>query len=82
MKIVKVKNTDTNLEMPAEIRVYTSDLVVVLIKEFKTSKLLRQEMTSKDGINWATSDGLFTCEIAKDMFEYDNSTVLVKVSKK
>lgn len=82
MKIVKVKNTDTNLEIPAEVRVYTPNQVVVLIKEFQTAKLFRQEMTSQDGINWATEDGLYTCEIPKDMFDYDKGTVLVRVAKK
>jgi len=82
MKIVKVKNTDTNVEVPAEIRVYTSKKVSVLIKDFETSKLVAKEMTSIDGINWATSDGLFTCNIPKDMFEQTTGDVLVKISKK
>jgi hypothetical protein len=81
MKIVKVKNTDTNLESPAEIRVYTPNQVVVLIKDFETAKLFSQDMTSVDGINWVTDDGLYTCEIPKDMFEYDKGTVLVRVPK-
>jgi hypothetical protein len=81
MKIVKVKNTDTNLELPAEVRVYTPNQVVVLIKEFETAKLFRQEMTSEDGVNWTTDDGVYTCEIAKDMFEYDKGTILVRVPK-
>jgi hypothetical protein len=82
MKIVKVKNTDTNLEIPAELRIYTPEQVVVLIKEFETAKLIRQEMTSEDGVNWTTSDGAYTCEIAKDSFEYDKGSVLVRVPKK
>ena len=41
MKIVKVKNTDTNLEIPAELRIYTPEQVVVLIKEFETAKLIQ-----------------------------------------
>jgi hypothetical protein len=81
MKIVKVKNTNTNLESPAEIRTYTPDQVVVLIKDFETAKLFSQDMTSEDGINWVTDDGLYTCEIPKDMFEYDKGTVLVRVPK-
>lgn len=82
MKIVKVKNTDTNIEVPAEIRVYTSKKVSVLIKDFETSKLIMKDMTSRDGVNWVTSDGLFTCNIPKDMFEQDAGEVLVKISKK
>jgi hypothetical protein len=82
MKIVKVKNTNTDLESPAEVRVYTPNQVVVLIKEFETAKLFKQEMTSEDGINWITDDGVFTCEIPKDMFDYDTGSVLVKVPKK
>jgi len=82
MKIVKVKNTNTDLESPAEVRVYTPNQVVVLIKEFETAKLFKQEMTSEDGINWVTDDGVFTCEIPKDMFDYDTGSVLVKVPKK
>jgi len=81
MKIVKVKNTDTNLELPAELRVYTPEQVVVLIKEFDTAKLISQEMTSVDGINWTTTGGEYTCEIPKDSFEYDKGTVLVRVAK-
>jgi hypothetical protein len=81
MKIVKVKNTVTNLESPAEIRTYTPTQVVVLIKDFETAKLFSQEMTSEDGINWVTDDGVYTCEIAKDMFEYDKGTILVRVPK-
>jgi hypothetical protein len=79
MKIVKVKHTDTNLELPAELRVYTPEQVVVIIKEFDTAKLITREMTSKDGVNWATSDDEYTCMIPKNEFEY---TVLVKVPKK
>ena len=79
MKIVKVKNTNTNLELPAELRVYTPEQVVVLIKEFDTAKLINREMTSTDGVNWATGDGEYTCEIPKNEFDY---TVLVKVPKK
>jgi hypothetical protein len=79
MKIVKVKNTDTNLEMPAELRVYTPEQVVVLVKQFDTAKLITREMTSNDGVNWVTSDGEYTCTIPKNEFEY---TVLVKVAKK
>jgi ribosomal protein L11 len=82
MKIVKVKNTDTNIEVPAEIRVYTSKKVSVLIKDFETSKLIMKDMTSRDGVNWATSDGLFTCNIPEDMFAKDAGEVLVKISKK
>jgi hypothetical protein len=79
MKIVKVKNTDTNLESPAELRVYTPEQVVVLIKEFETAKLITREMTSNDGVNWATGDGEYTCTIPKNEFDF---TVLVKVPKK
>jgi hypothetical protein len=79
MKIVKVKDTDTNLELPAELRVYTPEQVVVLIKEFETAKLITREMTSNDGVNWATADGAYTCMIPKNEFDY---TVLVKVPKK
>jgi hypothetical protein len=43
MKIVKVKNTDTNLELPAELRVYSPEQVVVLIKEFETAKLIKKD---------------------------------------
>ena len=82
MKIVKVKNTNTNLESPAELRVYTPEQVVVLIKEFDTAKLISQEMISVDGINWTTTGGEYTCEIPKDTFEFDKSSVLVKVPKK
>jgi hypothetical protein len=82
MKTVKVKDTNTNLELPAELRVYTPEQVVVLIKEFDTAKLVRQEMTSEDGINWTTADNAYTCEIAKDTFEFDKGTVLVRVPKK
>jgi hypothetical protein len=38
-------------------------------------------MTSEDGVNWTTDDGVYTCEIAKDMFEYDKGTILVRVPK-
>jgi hypothetical protein len=79
MKIVKVKHTDTNLELPAELRVYTPEQVVVIIKEFDTAKLITREMASKDGVNWASSDDEYTCMIPKNEFEY---TVLVKVPKK
>jgi hypothetical protein len=79
MKIVKVKDTDTNLELPAELRVYTPEQVVVLIKEFETAKLITREMTSNDGVNWATADSAYTCMIPKNEFDY---TVLVKVPKK
>jgi hypothetical protein len=79
MKIVKVKNTNTNLESPAELRVYTPEQVVVLIKEFETAKLISREMTSNDGVNWVTVDGEYTCEIPKNEFDF---TVLVKVPKK
>lgn len=79
MKIVKVKDTNTNLELPAELRVYTPEQVVVLIKEFETAKMISKEMSSQDGINWTTSDGAYTCEIPKNSFEH---TVLVKVPKK
>jgi len=79
MKIVKVKNTNTNLESPAELRVYTPEQVVVIIKEFDTAKLITREMTSNDGVNWATDDGEYTCEIPKNEFDF---TVLVKVPKK
>ncbi len=79
MKIVKVKNTNTNLESPAELRVYTPEQVVVIIKEFDTAKLITREMTSKDGVNWVTGDDEYTCMIPKNAFDY---TVLVKVPKK
>jgi hypothetical protein len=79
MKIVKVKNTNTNLESPAELRVYTPEQVVVLIKEFDTAKLITREMTSTDGVNWVTVDGEYTCDIPKNEFDF---TVLVKVPKK
>jgi hypothetical protein len=82
MKIVKVKDTDTNLELPAELRVYTPEQVVVLIKEFETAKLITREMTSNDGVNWVTADGAYTCEIAKNTFEFDKGSVLVRVPKK
>lgn len=82
MKIVKVKNTDTNIELPAELRVYTTEQVVVLIKDFETAKLISQEMTSNDEVNWTTSDGVYTCEIPKNCFEYDKGSVLVRVPKK
>jgi hypothetical protein len=82
MKIVKVKDTNTNLELPAELRVYTPEQVVVLIKEFETAKLISKEMSSQDGINWTTSDGAYTCEIAKNTFEFDKGSVLVRVPKK
>jgi hypothetical protein len=39
-------------------------------------------MTSEDGINWTTADNAYTCEIAKDTFEFDKGTVLVRVPKK
>lgn len=79
MNIVKVKNTATNLEIPAELRIYTPNQVVVLIKEFETAKLISQELTSTDGVNWVSSDGVYSCEIPKNKFDY---TVLVKVPKK
>ena len=37
---------------------------------------------SEDGINWTTADHAYTCEIAKDTFEFDKGTVLVRVPKK
>jgi hypothetical protein len=80
MKTIKVKN-QSNQSLPAEIRSYSNGVMVVLIKEFETAKLLMVELRSTSGDNWASSNGEYTATISKAEFE-DGGEILVRIPKK
>ena len=80
MKTINLKNQN-NQTLPAEIRSYENGVMVVLVKEFESAKLLMIEMTNTGGDNWSSSDGEYTGTYSSKEFTA-GGTVLVKVPKK
>ena len=80
MKTINLKNRN-NQTLPAEIRSYDNGVLVVLVKEFDSAKLLMIEMTNTSGDNWTSKDGEYTGTYPSQEF-VTGGTVLIKVPKK
>ena len=81
MKTLKLLQTSNQLQVPAEIRSYDKNTMVVLVKDFLTAKVSVVELVSKDANNWESKDGAYTCNYSKDEFE-TGEEILVRVPKK
>ena len=79
MKTVLVTKTDTNEKSPAEVRSLSGDEMIVLIKEFESSKLSLQKIYKVDDTTWTSKDGLYTATITVE--ELGGGEVLVRVPK-
>ena len=76
MKTVNLKNKSNQLH-PAEVRSLTTESMLVIIKDFDSAEMSAVELT-KDGDNWISTDGEYTC----DSFGVDTvPDVLIRVPK-
>lgn len=80
MKTIQITKTDTNQKIPAEIRSLSGDEMIVLIKDFDTSKLSLQKIYKIDDETWESKDGLYTATITEE--DLGGGEVLVRVPKK
>lgn len=80
MKTINLKNQN-NQSLPAEIRSYENGVLVVLVKQFETSKLLMIEMTNTYADVWTSRNGEYTGVYPASEFT-SGGTTLVRVPKK
>ena len=80
MKTINLKNQN-NQTLPAEIRSYENGVMIVLVKEFKSAKLIMIEMTNTGGDNWSSAGGEYTGTYPSQEFT-TGGTILVRVPKK
>jgi hypothetical protein len=80
MKTIQVTKTDTIQKIPAEIRSLSGDEMVVLLKDFDTSKLSLQKIYKIDDETWESKDGLYVATITEE--DLGGGEVLVRVPKK
>jgi hypothetical protein len=80
MKTINLKNQN-NQTLPAEIRSYENGVMVVLVKDFKTAKLVMTELTNVGGDTWSSAGGEYTGTYPGQEF-VTGGTVLVRVPKK
>lgn len=80
MKTIQVTKTDTGQKVPAEIRSLSGDEMVVLLKDFDTSKLSLQKIYKIDDETWESKDGLYVATATEE--DLGGGEVLVRVPKK
>ena len=80
MITLKILNTQTNQHSPAEVRSLEGDEMIVLFKDFETSKLNLQKLQKSDGDSWVSKDGLYSAELTKE--DMGGGEKLVRVPKK
>lgn len=80
MKTIQVTKTDTGQKVPAEIRSLSGDEMVVLLKDFDTSKLSLQKIYKIDDETWESKDGLYVATVTEE--DLGGGEVLVRVPKK
>lgn len=78
MKTVKLLKNDTNQSIPAEVRKIENGSMVVLLKDFDSSKLQMIELTKSDDDTW--TNGVYSCTFTSE--DMGGGEKLVRVPKK